>query len=213
MPLRNQLADFDQDSVMADAEPYSAAAREGACLNFSLRWLAMMYESADSGGAMQRMRQLAVRAGAESRVLQGAYVRALAESGQLDAVERVATFRGLHMTREILNFSPFNRGALTAALDQTDTAGMLYCAFWGGANHQSQGHGIGFFRNLQTRMGRSIKADRNVVAFDPNNGECWIEEGLLGGWSDDFARQTTRHAHDAGSDNFGYHWLIGFRPA
>jgi hypothetical protein len=202
MPLRNQLADFSQVGAMSGAS--NAAATAGACHNFSLEWLSLIYKDPSDDRAVGRMMDLSKNKGGSSMVTQAVFVSEWTRQGMELADRGVSAWRGLEFVRDIISYSGYNLDNLVQALETTDIAGMLYSFWFSGSAIGAGGgaHTIAFFRKVKSSRGRTGKADNTVLAFDPNFGECWILEGNLPSWIEHMFSQ-----YGPGT----YHSLRGFK--
>lgn len=202
MALMNQTADFSQVTVMSGAT--NAAATEGACHNFSLEWLSLMYADSAPGNADKRMAALAKNKGGAAMVTQMVFGNEWTRQSAEVADKGVAAWRGLEFTRDIVPYSAWSEGNFLQGIDKTDVSGLIYSFWFAGSAVGAGGgaHTIAFFRSMKTGGGTTGKADNQIFAFDPNFGECLSVEGEMPAWI------------NAMLGNYGpcqYQWMRGFK--
>ena len=103
-----------------------------------------------------------------------------------NADKLMIALRGMKPSKEVgIPYSPYDQAKLVALLKAPKAAGMVYSFWFPGAIAGAQGaHSIAFFRNVEGKKGKMVPMDQNVLAFDPNFGECHIAEANLGKWLD-----------------------------
>lgn len=185
--LPNLLADFSQVKVMAGK--LNAAATTGACHNFSLHWISLLYKdkgSTDEKLAIARMKELAAKKGEANPILQKIFGEVWTQESVENADKLMIALRGMKPSKEVgIPYSPYDQAKLVALLKAPKAAGMVYSFWFPGAIAGAQGaHSIAFFRNVEGKKGKMVPMDQNVLAFDPNFGECHIAEANLGKWLD-----------------------------
>lgn len=162
---------FNQTNTMAPRLGHSAAAANGACHNFTIEWLKLMFETGATNlpaVAGQRMMRLAARAGSSNPVLQKVFTQRWQEgtNSYTSADQMMISIRGLKEKALALNYSPYNQRAIVNQVKRPRYAGFIY-SFWFGGN----AHTIGLYRTLEARRGLLVPANDEVNAFDPNYGE------------------------------------------
>jgi hypothetical protein len=202
MTLLNQTASFSQVNVMAGSK--NAAAKSGACHNFSLEWLAAMYADSSPGNAANRMTELAVRHGGAAMVTQMVFGNEWSRQSAEAADRGVAAWRGLEFVHDIVPYSAYSDASFVSGIDSTDVPGMIFSFWFSGSVVGAGGgaHTIAFFRAMKTGRGTTHKADNQVFSFDPNFGECLNVDTDMSLWITDMLR------------NYGpcnYQWMRGFQ--
>jgi hypothetical protein len=182
MPLTHQVAEFVQVNAMAGKA--NKAATEGACHNFSIHWISLMYENPAKAGANGRMAALTKGGGEANPVLQKVFGDKWSREGADGADYLMARLRGLTTAGDLIAYTSYNVSALKQEVDKTEIAGMLYSFWFDGSVPGAGGgaHSIAFFRNVASRGGKTGKSDSTVVVFDPNFGECWVPDNEYQQW-------------------------------
>ncbi|MDG9666261.1 YopT-type cysteine protease domain-containing protein [Hahella sp. CR1] len=181
-----RIAEFDQTVAMSGLTGRSQAASEGACHNFTINWLSLMFQdNGDITRAKQRMAKLGVRSGAGNPVLQKAFGDRWGEGGNSYkmADKLMIQIRGLKEVALLKDYSHFSQRWLESTLMTPQYAGYIY-SFWFpmkvvGADGA---HTIGFFRSVSGRQGQLVPNDATIVVFDPNYGEFHVPEAEFHKW-------------------------------
>jgi len=201
--LPNTVAPFEQVKVMSGLQ--SAAAKAGACHNFSIHWIALMYrDEGDSSKAkaVARMAELAKGKGEANPVLQ----KVLADVWTRESVEQadklMLHLRGLKLAKNPgIPYSAYNETEFVNTVTSPKEAGILYSFWFDGKAPGAEGgaHSIAFFRRVKPSKGAMTPTDKTIVFFDPNFGE--------GECQTDAFKQWVAALKKAYSDKIKHHWL------
>ncbi len=187
------IASFSQVGAMSSKLGHSAAATQGACHNFTIDWISLMF--ADNGvisdsTAQSRMKRLSVRGGAGNPVLQKVFGQRWGEGGMSYKIadRMMISLRGLKEVGLTLDYSLFDQTDLLKKIKKTDASGLIYSFWFNGSVVGAPGgaHTIGFFRPLVAKRGQLVPSSDYICAFDPNFGEFYIPEVELNYWFNKF---------------------------
>lgn len=187
------IANFSQVGVMASKVGNSAAATQGACHNFSIEWISLMFTDnavVSNSAAQNRMKRLSLRGGAGNPVLQKVFGQRWGEGAMSYKIadRMMISLRGLKEKSLRLDYSLFDQNDLINKIIKTDASGMIYSFWFNGSVSGAPGgaHTIGFFRPLVAKRGQLVPNSDFICAFDPNLGEFYIPEADFNNWFNQF---------------------------
>ena len=184
-----RIASFSQVEVMEPLVGHSAAATAGACHNFTIEWLSLMFEddgAVSEAKARERMQKLSARAGNANPVLQKVFGERWAEGGSSykEADDMMISIRGMKLGKQVFDYTAYRQEHLIACINKPPFPGFIY-SFWfdGSVTGAERGaHTIGFFRSTMGKKGETVPKDGNLSAFDPNFGEYQLPAGEFAAW-------------------------------
>ncbi|OKH45563.1 hypothetical protein NIES2101_26285 [Calothrix sp. HK-06] len=179
------IAEFNQLNAMKGLR--TAAALQGACHNFTIEWISLMFADGEVSDAKanNRMQQLSKRLGGGNAVLQKVFAEVWKEnpSSYKFADKQMIAIRGLEEAKLIFDYEAYDQTKLVQALRNPDYSGFLY-SFWfpGAVVGATDAHTIGFFRPMVAKKGKLLPTNEFISAFDPNYGEYLIPELEFNYW-------------------------------
>jgi hypothetical protein len=179
------IAEFSQLNAMKGLR--AAAALQGACHNFTIEWISLMFADGEVSDAKanNRMQQLSKRLGGGNAVLQKVFAEVWEENPSVYkfADKQMIAIRGLEEAKLIFDYEVYDQKKLVQAVRNPDYSGFLY-SFWfpGTVAGATDAHTIGFFRPMVAKGGKLLPTNEFISAFDPNFGEYLIPELEFNYW-------------------------------
>jgi len=218
MTIANLLLEFDQSKVMATKKGLNAAADAGACHNFSLHWVSLMFKNAsyEVADAKARNKELAAKKGEANPVLQKVFgnqwTEATKETDVMEALKAadklMLALRGLKLGKkpETHKFENYDQAKIVNGLKAPEEQGFIF-SFWWAPN---LAHTIAFFRKATPGGGKLKPSDDQICCFEPNFGEFHIKDANIDKWLNELKKEYQKGGFPA---DWKWGWMKNLAPA